>query len=301
MNNIAVKIIKHSTSYLHIPVITWILEYPRYIHSELMTHRVFSKNSASSRAIPFPKFVEMVRKNPVLPIWTADNKGMQGPIIEDYIDIAAAETVWLRTRDRVIEEADTLHKYGIHKQNVNRLLEPWMHIRIILTGTDFFNWFELRNHPDAHPEIQVLARKMVEAMENSKPEFLEPGEWHCPFNENLTGEAENVWCGDNVLKSSVARCARISYNNVDGSKSSYGKDIELFNRLLVSRPLHASPGEHQARVPNPSELPHMGVKWVYGSSCAEEQEEWHLKRGKYFSNLNGWIQLRKLIESGEFK
>ena len=297
---ISAKVIADSTSYLHRRLTTFVLEYPRYIHSELMTHRVFSKNSASSRAIPIEKFMDMIDKRPVKPLWTENMKGMQGPVITDAGEIQTADRIWISASQDMQFHVKRLSEMGIHKQNVNRLMEPWMYIRIVLTGTDFAGWFELRDHEKAHPEIRELARMMRFAMEASTPKFLQPGEWHVPFGENMDGEDEEMWCGHNILKSSAARCARVSYNNFEGD-SKIGKDLILFNKLFTEVPRHCSPAEHQARVPLPSELIHMSSGWHYGSQDGEEQAEWFEKRGRYYSNLSGWIQLRKLIECGEFK
>lgn len=296
---ISAKIIADSTSYLHKRLTTFVLEYPRYIHSELLTHRVFSKNSASSRAIPIERFIKMVSERAVKPLWTQNMKGMQGPVITDSGDIQSADRIWLDARFDAIRHAERLHDAGIHKQNVNRLLEPWMYIRIILTTTDFENWFELRDHEKAHPEIRELAKMMKYAMDASVPKMLQPGEWHIPFGDIPEGADENMWCGHNLLKVSAARCARVSYNNFDGT-SAIDADLILFDKLFSEVPRHCSPAEHQARVPLPIELVYMGSGWHYGSTCPEEQQEWFEKTGKYTSNLRGWIQLRKLIECGEF-
>ena len=300
-----VKIIADSTSYLNKRLTTFILEYPRYIHSELLTHRLFNKNSGSSRAIPFEKFVENIKTNKVLPIWTENKKGMQGDVIDNFNIISKADDIWEESRDETIKYATKLHELGIHKQNVNRLLEPWMNIKIVLTATEFDNFFDLRLHEDAHPEINKLAELMDVAMKRSTPKFLQPGEWHIPFGD-VTIKSPNPFTGgtismmaipefelETILKVSIARCARVSYNNFEGSID-VDKDIELYNKLIVSEPLHASPAEHQGRVPFPNELEHLGSKWKY------IDEKWTEVRGKYFSSLSGFIQLRKLIETKEF-
>jgi thymidylate synthase ThyX len=329
------KVLLDSTSWTGKRITTFHLKYPRYVHSELMTHRVFSKNSGSSRAIPIEKMIQKVKDGPVQPLWTENQKGMQGPVITNEKIISGAEGIWTRARNKCIIAAEELNDIGIHKQNVNRLLEPWMFIEIVLTGTEFDNWFELRNHKDAQPEIRVLAELMKYAMDASTPEFLNEGEWHLPFIDDLSTEVLELFHaqdyhrrrkqydetegmrvnhfpafrsmseGDRmeyILKASVARCARVSYFNFDGGKS-LEADIALFDKLITSRPLHASPAEHQARVPTEDEIhEHMGVQYVTGKSSSDG---WKLhmqqKVGKYFSNLNGWIQLRKLIECGEFR
>lgn len=335
---IDVEIIKDSINWTGKRLTTFILKYPRYIHSELMTHRVFSKNSASSRAIPVMKMINNIFDDTTNPIWTLNQSGMQGKELEDKETLTLAKIKWIQALRHAADDAKYLFNLGIHKQNINRLLEPWMHIKIILTGTDFDNWYELRNHPDAQPEIQELARKMLKAQEESTPIYLKPGEWHIPFDEKydlstLTEEAlkrapmgfgaDDEWEDailDLRLKISVANCARTSYNNVDGSKSTIDGDISIYKKLVESEPLHASPSEHQAQVPYPSDYMKgfMDVKnsmsfpigeyedikdplyWQNHVDRLIEEKPELLKlvslRGKYFSNLQGWIQLRKIIE-----
>lgn len=307
---IDVEVIKHSISWTGIPIYTLVMKYPRYIHSELMTHRVFSKNSASSRAIPINKMISNIQEDMVQPIWTLNQAGMQGIILdEDNIKVAFANEAWSSAFNKTLFWVNHLVDFGIHKQNVNRLLEPWMHIKIILTGTDFSNWFELRDHPDAQPEIQKLARLMKDKMEESKPVYLNPGEWHIPFSGNLpdyvTGTA-TMSDGSKIdvrndfeLKVSVARCARISYNNVDGTESDLSKDMDLFKKLITSKPLHASPAEHQAQVPYPQDYfnGYMSIMHSVLENLEDiNKSKLNTHKGKYFSNLQGWIQLRKVLE-----
>lgn len=293
---ISAKIIQHSNSWLGVPLVTYVLEYPRYIHSELLTHRVFSKNSASSRAIPLKRFMEMVESNPSKPLWTANQKGMQGPVITDSDIINNANLIWSEAAEDMTYYAERLDALGIHKQNINRLLEPWMHIKIVLTGTDFDNWFELRDHQKAHPEIRELARMMRLAMDQSNPQMLAPGQWHLPFVQSPFPVPEGLDMMSTVMKVSAARCARVSYNNFDGT-SDISKDIELFNKLFSEVPRHCSPAEHQAQVPQYHDLYHMSTGW---DTRAPKGELPSYSIGKYFSNLRGWIQLRKLIECNEF-
>lgn len=300
--SITVSIIADSTNWLNKRLTTFVLEYPRYIHSELMTHRVFSKNSASSRAIPIVKFIESIIVDPVIPKWTNNRAGMQGDLITDEFRINQANVHWIEARNHAITWAEILSDEGIHKQNVNRLLEPWMHMKIILTGTEFDNFFALRDHPMAMPEIALLASYMKEALGDSVPKLLQPGEWHIPFGDQM--DFSNVVLGFNdhqsdketinevKLKVSVARCARVSYNNVDGTSSSIEKDLELYTKLVGSDPKHLSPTEHQARVPTAEELKCMACGWMIDPIAMQIT-------GKYFSNLQGWIQYRKLVECGE--
>jgi thymidylate synthase ThyX len=301
---ISATILKDSTNWLHSRITTLILEYPRYIHSEFMTHRMLSKNAASSRAIPSSKITDEVKNNTVYPIWTKEKKGMQGEVITDDSLIAELDADVYFMRDWIIGEVNNLTIKGVHKQNANRYLEPFQYIKVICTGTEWTNFFELRDHPDAMPEIQELARAIKKAMTESEPEYLHQGEWHIPFGDNqyyeihtdtynakfkIDSRIDNVM---DLLKGSVARCARISYNNVDGTNSTFEKDLELYNKLVGSNPKHLSPTEHQARVPTEQELDHFSSRYL-----THEVGKCEYHRGKYISNLNGWIQYRKLIEN----
>ncbi len=124
---------------------------PRIILAEFNTHRMFSRNTSSSRAIPFNKMVESVEKDPFIPIaWQKDHKGMQGSeYITDEIKIEELNSIWLYGRDRAIEIAKTLHSdrgndIPVTKQLCNRLLEPFMWTTVLVTSTEWENFFSLR-------------------------------------------------------------------------------------------------------------------------------------------------------------
>lgn len=256
---ITAKIIKDSISEDNHRVTTFELEYPRYIHSELMTHRVFSRNCASSRAIPIETQIQLCLDNPVKPEFTLNQKGMQGAPADRELR-QEAQRIWDLACSQAIIFARELANLGIHKQNANRLLEPFQHMKTILTGTEFDNFFNLRIDGAAQPEIYLLAYKMKEAMEESKPTVLEPGEWHLPY-------VDEVLDLDFAKKTSVACCAQVSYRKCDNSEE---KVESIYNRLINSGKLHASPFEHVC-TPN-----YRGEK----------------QRG----NLTGWHQLRADIE-----
>ena len=219
-------------------ITTFDLTFPRFILAELATHRVFSMNSASSRAIPFKKMKEMVMSNPFTPIaWQKDHKGMQGKeYLTEKEEIQRAEEDWLNARTAAVQNATYLNiGAGVTKQLCNRLLEPFMWHSIILTGTDFDNFFNLRIHEDAEIHIYELAKCMKEAREGNKPTLLKEGEWHLPMSSDAP-DADK-------LKIVTARMARKSYQTLgDDPKIDYNADIKLHDRLLVER--HASPFEH---------------------------------------------------------
>lgn len=267
------EIILDSISPFNCRLTTYILEYPRYIHSELLTHRVFSKNSASSRAIPTEKFIEQVRVNPAIPShWGQNQAGMQAneELSPEVIDQCLAE--WLSARDTAIESVVKLQKLGLHKQITNRLLEPWFHMRVILSGTEFSNFFALRAHKDAHPDLKKLAYMMLEQYNESIPYNRRAGDWHIPFGNQIDDERllkiDSIENHDELRKKiAVARCARISYLNFEG-KDDYQADINLCDRLFSNIPKHLSPAEHVA--------------------MCTDTDEW-------YGNFRGWKQYRKFF------
>jgi len=225
---------------------TFVLTYPRFIHSELMTHRAFSRNASSSRAIPFRKQLEMIKRDMAMPLLFRENQaGMQAGEALPAWKQKLCRGVWRAAGLVAILFAKALDMLGAHKQYVNRIVEPFAHISVVLSGTDeaYANFFALRDHPAAQPEIQELAKNMLALYLTSEPNQLKAGEWHLPF-VNTHHTTDLNW--PLLIRLSVARCARVSYNNHDGTVPTHNKDIELYIKLLGSRPLHASPAEHQA-------------------------------------------------------
>lgn len=230
-------------------ITTFLLKYPRMIHGELMTHRNLSRNASSSRAIPVEKFIQWIQEDPAMPVrWQKNVRGMQGGADLEPDEVDKAKDIWLETRDLVIEQTKKLIALNVHKQIANRMLEPWHHITVVATATNWANLFALRCHPMAQPEFQELAVKMLKEYCRSTPAQLstdstDPSAWHLPF---IHVEDRAVLTLPQLIARSVARCARTSYNNHDGTKSTIEKDVELHDMLVVAKPLHASPAEHQA-------------------------------------------------------
>lgn len=265
---------------------TWELTYPRMVHAELMTHRLFSRNSASSRAIPNEKLRQRVKDDPALPVWWGKNQaGMQAN--EELVDIGqpseglllpyvqafpltAAKEEWLRARDIMLEVSERLAAIGLHKQLCNRLIEPWMFITVIVSATSYDNWYHLRDHWQAQPEIAWVAKDMHAKIKESVPQPLVVGEWHLPLiheEDRLLAQqmaAKEVciervpWEAMEILKKvSVGRVARVSYLTHDG-KRDLVEDVKLHDRLLAGTatndPIHMSPFEHIAQaLANPNE------------------------------------------------
>lgn len=265
----SVKILLDSINSVGDRLTTFELTYPRFIHSEFMTHRMFSRNSSSSRAIPIEKMIERVENDPVIPLyWGKNQKGMQAveELEDDYKNASISR--WLRARDQAIIDARALIHYGAHKQIVNRLLEPWMWITVICSATTYSNFFKLRCHPDAQPEIQKLAYMMCDEYERSKANELYDGDWHLPLADDFRLSYEyEPWA---VRQISVGRCARVSYLTHHGTRDP-NADIDLHDRLLSSG--HWSPFEHVA----------------------------YAAPGKSSGNFNGWVQYRKQFEGEDGK
>lgn len=279
---ITAKIIEHSVSPQGKELVTFELEYPRFIHGELMTHRVFSRNAASSRAIPVQRMIDQVRNNPVVPRhWGQNQAGMQAHQEVSPERREEAEAQWCRAARHAAYFAEQLHGLGIHKQIANRLLEPFQWMRTIVTATEWDNFFELRRHPDAEPHFQLLAEQMWQALVESTPTKRALGvalpAWHLPYITAEEREAagmamSGLEAGMMLAQISAARCARVSYLTHDGRRPDVTEDIKLFFRLAGSRPIHASPLEHQA-IPAPT------------AAAASR-------------NFRGWIQFRQLFEGG---
>lgn len=267
---------------------TWKLTFPRFILAEILTHAMLKNNSASSRAIPFNKMVEQVENDPFIPIkWMKDHKGMQGEeFITDERELESCKRAWLRARNNSLADARNLNHHSLYstegkltndvnvtKQLCNRLLEPFLWHTIILTGTEFENFFALRAHPMAEIHLQDLAYKMLDVYNASTPKELKAGEWHIPFENNidlqdwyndnkrptaafwneLEGYEQDSWS----IKISTAKCAQISYMKF--GSDDYEDLIDLHDSLLLrpyegkrgtrdlTDPIHASPASHCAQ------------------------------------------------------
>ncbi|UPW35938.1 FAD-dependent thymidylate synthase domain-containing protein [Pseudomonas phage EM] len=255
-----------------------------------MTHRVFSRNAASSRAVPISKMIAMVEDEPAMPVhWGKNQKGMQAE--EEFVGLERhlAEQHWKDAAESAAVIARRMMNLGLHKQVVNRILEPFQTMKTVLTTTEYANFFALRNHPDAQPEIRELAYEMWEALCNSYPDELEEGEWHMPYvNVFYTEErGQEYRVGndlvdlDTALKVSASCCAQVSYRLLDDSIE---KAVAMYHRLVDTTPVHASPFEHQAtpikksegfRQPGVTHIDYQGNMWS--------------------GNFKGFVQHRQLI------
>lgn len=272
---IEAKVIEDSISTDGKRITTLQVKFHRFILPEFNTHRVFSRNFSSSRAIPTAKLIEQVRTVPAMPVhWGKNQPGMQADVELEGQELESAKSKWKLAAEMAADVAEEMAALGMHKQATNRPLEPFMWVTGIVTSTEWDNFFELRAHPDAQPEIHELAIKMREAMQNSTPRVLKEDEWHLPYvseaerNDRFFKVPANVFM---LQKISAARCCRVSYLKHDGSLPNIDDDLALFQRLAGAVPQHLSPTEHQA-TPN------------YTASSSLE------------GNFRGWNQFRHVIQ-----
>jgi len=263
--NPSAKIICDSVSPEGVRLTTMEVVMHRFVLSEFNTHRAFSRNSASSRAIPVVKQLRMLRETTAFPlVWPAEQPGMQGgDALED--DIAQeAQRVWESARDDAIGAVERLVGIGVHKSVANRLLEPFMWHVVVVSSCEWDNFFGLRCNELAQPEIRVAAEAMQSALGESRPGEVGYGEWHLPYVSEE--ELESIPLSD-LCKISAARCARVSYLTHAGRRD-LSEDIRLYDRLMSADPAHASPLEHVATP----------------------------KSGRVLGNFFGWSQLRHAID-----
>ena len=275
------KIIADSLSPDGVRLTTMVIDLPRIVLAELNTHRMLSKSSASSRAIPVEKMIGRVIDDPYIPEqWDLNGTGMQGHgIITDPVEIAGCVADWLAARDAAVASAHRLLHRRIHKQTTNRLLEPYLWHTVIVTATEWSNFFNLRCNPLAHPALRNTAEAMREAMAASSPNPVDYGEWHLPY---FDAERDVDIDPTDRPKVCAARCARVSYLTHDGNRDP-SKDVALADSLLSNG--HMAPLEHVARP-----LTHDDLWMALGAYSPEVAPDEH-----FAGNFRGWMQLRKTI------
>ncbi len=213
----------------------------RFVLAEFNTHRAFSRNSASSRAIPVAKMIAKAVDSPAIPVaWAGEKRGMQGG--DEITDPATARTAWLAARDSAVTTARRLADLGVHKSVVNRLLEPFLPHTVIVSATDYEGFFEQRCSLLAQPEIRLAAEAIHAAYAGSTPALVDWGDWHLPY---LSFEDKYAIAPGDWKAVSAARCARVSYLTHDGRRDP-AEDITLYGKLISAVPPHASPLEHVA-------------------------------------------------------
>lgn len=250
---------------------TFEITFPRFILAEFNTHRMLSRNAASSRARPTIKLIQEVKHDPYIPNFELNQPGMQSstPMEEEHADLS--RKIWLVGRDRAVEVVENLLLLKGHKQFINRPLEPYMWATVITSATDWTNFFALRCHNDAQPEFRTVARMMYKLYKQSKPTTVDYGDWHLPL---IFEEDRKEFSIEDLCKISAGRCARVSYLTHD-SRRDPQEDIKLHDKLTSQVPKHSSPLEHQA-------FPLKLQNGLIHQRCG---------------NFEGWMQYRKRISN----
>lgn len=326
-NGISAKIVLDSVSAVTGDRLTTMeITYPRFILAEFNTHRMFSRNSASSRAIPFAKMQENLTAVPVR--FGQANKGMQDKGEDFDVEIHdpqhyggafydSAEGTWESAKHYAMYFSESFYNAGYHKQVYNRLTEPFQMMKTVVSATEWSNFFWLRDDEAADPSIAELARCMKQAYEQSVPQMLQAGEWHLPYvdakyypeDEKQTFEIEVVkglFQGislEDAIKVSCARACAVSFRNTD-----YGleKSAEVYERLISDSKIHGSALEHAAKVMQPCtefhgyedgamiNLSKFPNTWEEGISHSD-------RKGNLWSgNFKGFIQHRKTIKGENY-
>jgi hypothetical protein len=308
MTETSAKIICDSISPAGHRLVTFQCVYPRNILAEVNTHRSLSRVSASSRAIPVEKMIKRVMENPYVPThWGKNQRGMSAEEDLHPTDARHAKNFWLLARNEAVKFAKEILDIGVHKQITNRLLEPFMWHPTLIAGTEWSNFFNLRDHKAAHPDFRDLAHAMQELYGKSEPKLLGYGQWHLPY----WGTDEDIEAGsslEDMKKISVGRCARVSTLTHEGRRDLQA-DIDLHDKMMAAG--HTSPYEFVARPMTKDELEifkqkkmrwdlesktwvWVGAKEVYN----DEDNTTTILPGEYthfLGNVQGWVALRKQI------
>ncbi len=308
--NIKATVICDSISEQGVRLTTFEIEYPRIVMSEFNTMRAISKNSSSSRAIPVSKMLEHTKNINLKPVYFGSKKsGMQAGDELQGDALEKVKLLWEEALDYASYYSETLDRLGVAKEVCNRLVEPFQLVKVVCTATDWDNFFNLRLHPDADPNICMLAYKMYQAMQESKPIKLKAGEWHLPFvNVGWNGKGEMSYADDDfnfieleqAIKLSAASCASVSYRT---EGMTLEKAEKIFDMLIKAEVVHSSPLEHcatpvskEVEIENSDYLT-VGFINKVGDSNTWQQGITHMnKQGELCSgNLRGFIQYRHLL------
>lgn len=284
-------------------ITTFEIEYPRFIHSEFMTHRVFSRNAMSSRAVPIEKMIDQVKTDPAMPVeWGLNRSGMQSDEYHPHWEVC--EEVWKECAFYATQNAKELQELGLHKQIVNRVLEPFQMMKTVVTATEWDNFFELRTHKDTQPEFQALAKLMKEQYDTNTPQELYEGYWHLPYVETwvhpdayqgikglykVNGE---VVSEEDAIKISASCCAQVSYRVNDNSLD---KALKIYDKLITSVPKHCSPFENQAKASEFSGSFTVNEMAVERRGVKEGITHFDTKGNYWSGNFKNWIQYRQLL------
>lgn len=319
VSNIRVHILKDSISEQGHRMTTYELEYPRFLHCELLTHRDLSRNCSSSRAIPINTMLRFTEENMAVPVyWGKKKKGMQAT---EEVDAEVSLKLWLEAYQSAVESLKKMDGADLHKQIANRIIEPWQMMKVVVTATSWENFWNLRFHKDTLPEFVYLVQKMFVAMQGSEPQLLRAGEWHLPYvgicvrpnqedtyyfdyEEDKSGTETDGYLYEIPLtleeakKVSSGRCAAVSYRTVSVDTV---RAKAISGDMSESAVVHASPFEHQG---TPIKASSWSMDGSQDINQVDDVQTWedgitHMKRtGDLCSgNLVGFIQHRHLLDN----
>jgi len=304
------KVIADSRSPNGDRITTMEIELHRFVLAEFNTHRMFSRNFQSSRAVPVKKLLEQVKTNPAMPVhWGTNQAGMQAKGELGFPNKGHCEMNWRAAAREMVSRVESMQAAGLHKQVANRLLEPFMWTKGVVTGSKaaYDNFFSLRCHEAAQPEIQALAYLMRDVYDDSCPKLLEYGQWHLPYVNSCKDfggdtfyttsdeeiiEYDEVLSTEDAIKVSASCCAQVSYRTLDDSLDKAKRIYDLLNLpedgQWKDSPPHFSPTEHVSMCAN---------REIYLGVCRGDDVLWEYN---YSGNLDvpSFVQYRKAIEYG---
>lgn len=292
---ITAEVVAKTRSKSGVTITSLAIQYPRFILAEVNTHRVLSRSTASSRAIPLAQRIQEVRDAMYVPASTIpliNQRGMKSTQTMDDATASMAQELWARGGAQMAEIAEQLATLSMHKQHANRILEPWVWAKTIVTATEWDNFFSLRRSSEAQPEFEELAHKMFEADRSAVATggLIECDhthgaprveQWHLPF---IDTEADQGLLGtgsmEDIVNVSAARCARVSYMSLKtGKRSTLEEDKELARSLLLNG--HMSPFDHPGYADVLTKTNAGNLLWA--------NPDWHRQ---YY----GWVPARVEIE-----
>jgi len=228
-------------------------EFPNFLANGVVVHN--SRNSASSRAIPVETRIKQVIEHPFVPEAFGKNKGgMQAGESLEGDENERARRAWLLGRNLAVDAAQQLMSLGVHKQHANRLLEPFVWHTVVVSSTEWANFFALRCHPAAQPEMQITASLMRDALDASTPRELSEGEWHLPYvhdDERAAVDFAQPYEVSSLVALSVVRCAAVSYDRQLADRT-WEQVARRYSAMRDSG--HWSPFEHAAKVASAEEV-----------------------------------------------
>lgn len=301
-----VEIVGHSIDVHGNEVVSAILTYPLIIHAEVMTHRMFSRNAASARAIPGAKYRNTVKEGPFIPYaLQKKHSGMQGSGYLPEDSYRSAVEFWIDCMEYSVKIANYMDKaFDVTKQITNRMLAPYSWMRLLVTtGKEGLeNFFELRCHEDAEIHIMELAHNLKKEYDKSVPKKLGFGEWHIPFQEDIERMMEGYYSEmpesetkdsdylQLMIEVAVGMAARTSYTLLPEEKD-WRVYKRVHDKMLEMKPFHASPFEHVLQAFGEQEY------YTWGKMLGLDDKGQQIIEYGWCDNFRGFRTYRNILEA----